>query len=138
MTQYYSVHKWLTFGIILLLVSITIIPSISHNIVTASIISNSSETEKNNLFQSLSERDILLKIVKKIIGIRVSICDLLLHYSAKIEYPGEFPEITIIHPLTFLLFLAFVWRTAASTQFWLIISELLYWGWTIKDITGSW
>ena len=43
MMQYRSIYKWLTFGTILLLISITIIPSISHNIATASNINKSKD-----------------------------------------------------------------------------------------------
>ena len=126
MMQYRSIYKWLTFGTILLLISITIIPSISHNIATASNINKSKDITYWNI------GDFLFIILKKIFGMRVSLFTILTDYSMRIEYHGDPPQ--IIHPIVFLLAFTYGLRIVAGINFWSIIASLSNFQWTGDEL----
>ena len=130
MKQYSSIYKWLTFGIILLLVSVTIIPSISHSIVTAS------NTNKSKDINYYNTGDILLIILKKIFGMRIFLYEILYRFSVKIEYHGDPPRIR--HPIVYLIASAYCSRILFGINFWLIISYLLNFHWTQEDLAPYW
>ncbi len=130
MTQYHSVFKWLTFGIILLLVSVTIIPSISHSIVTAS------NTNKSKDINYYNTGDIILIFLKKIFGMRIFLYEILYHFSVKIEYHGNPPRIR--HPIVYLIASALFIRINFGISFWSEIARILNFQWTGDDLVPYW
>jgi hypothetical protein len=130
MTQYHSVYKWLTFGIILLLVSVTIIPSITHSIVTAS------NTNKSKDINYYNTGDIILIFLKKIFGMRIFLYELLYAFSVKIEYHGDPPRIR--HPIVYLFASALFFRIYFGISFWSEIARILNFQWTGDDIAPYW
>ena len=130
MAQYYSVFKLLIFGIILLLISITVIPNVSHSIATASNINKSKEANYYNT------GDILLIILKKIFGMRIFLYELLYDFSVKIEYHNDPPRIR--HPIVYLISSVYFYRIYFGITFWLIISYLLNFHWTWDDFAPYW
>jgi hypothetical protein len=155
MTQHSSIHKWLTLGIILLLVGVTFVPNISRSIVKASTNNNVVENEKANSLQLPSgatsnyqikgtirnliilfvKHPILLKMIQTLNFFRGALVYFLQDYSA------EWFHHTILeikHPLAFLLYVVLAIRYIVGIYFWVDISDILGWEWTSSDVSGGW
>jgi len=148
MIQHNSLHKLLIYGIILLFITTGFSSVISaqknmNTFKSTSVVQlpskamNNSEIKDaiNNLIRLLHlKHPILLRLVQKLNIFRYNIFVYIRDHSGLKWFHHTI--IGVDRPIIFLLSLALDMNLVLHVYFWLTISNLLGWGWTLEDIEG--